>query len=202
MAKKFKKEEVIDEETSGPPINPTLAKIQQINSPVKKELVVEEIVPVKESLNRQSINLVVNPKLIFQFEEILNKFKGATEAYFTYPSKVQLFETGCSFLEDNFKSRSIYSKAPANFVKFISRKGKRPQSDERDMRKGSGKAMFLNLTANTIDIYYNLIFSFLKEKNDVGNEYYSASYFFYDFVTLLDSHFDSLCQYENDNPRE
>ena len=207
--RKIKKEEVVDVETTGPPINPALADIQKINTPKKSEPTIETApkveIPIRSSdepTTRQSINLVVNPNLIFQFEQILNKFKGKTEAYFSYPSKVQLFETGCIYLEKNFKEKGMYFDAPNKFVLFVSRKGKRPQSEERDVRKGSGKAMFLNLTPDTITIYYNLIYSFLKDKNDIGNEYYSASYFFFDFVNLLENNFEALCQYERDFPRD
>ena len=48
----------------------------------------------------------------------------------------------------------------------------------------------------------DIIFSFLKEKNDIGNEYYSASFFFYDFFKILDDNFEKLCKYEIENPRD
>jgi hypothetical protein len=151
---------------------------------------------------RHSMSLVVNQKLILEFEELLNKFKSKTKAYFTYSSKIQLFETGCLFLKEQMQSKGNYEEAPKDFIKYISRKGKRPTSPEHQERKGNSKSMFLTISEDSFDIYYNLVYSFLNEKKDIANQYYSTSYFFKDFLDMLNKDFKGLCKYEKDNPRE
>ena len=194
MGKRTQKEKVIDIETTPPPVNKVLSDIRKINEPVDVNEGQDDI--------KQAVNLAVNKNLIIRFEELLNRFKGKTKAYFTYPSKVQLFETGCAFLKHRYTSNGIYHSAPANFKKFISRKGKRPKSDEHEVRKGNNKAMYLTISEETFETYYNLIFSFLRDRNDIGSEYYSSSYFFYDFVIQLEELFEELCQFEINFPRE
>lgn len=153
-------------------------------------------------ITKHSISLVVNEKLIFQLEDLTNKFKGKTKAYFTYPSKVQLFETGCLFVEHLYKDKNQYHIAPPDFIKHIGRKGRRPVSPEHEERKGNGQTLYLNINSDILDSYYNIIYSFLKLKEDIGNQYYSPAFFFKDFIDILEKHFTALCKYEKDHPRQ
>lgn len=180
---------------------------EEFTLPVKRSAEQEhiDIINAPSSLKsnvKHSISLVVNQKLILEFEELLNNFKNKTKAYFTYSSKVQLFETGCLFLKEQMQSKGNYMEAPKDFIKYISRKGKRPTSPDHQERKGDSKSMFLTISEESFDIYYNLVYSFLTEKKDIANQYYSTSYFFKDFLDILNKDFKGLCKYEKDNPRK
>lgn len=151
--------------------------------------------------SKHSISLSVNENLILRFEELLNSFKGVTKAFFTYPSKVQLFETGCHFLKNHLSEKKQYKDAPEQFIKYIGRKGKRPSSPEHEIRKSNAKPLYLTVDNEVYTIYYDLIYSFLSKKGDIANPYYSSAYYFKDFIELLADNFEGLCQYEIKNPK-
>lgn len=156
----------------------------------------------KDKNSKHALNLVVNKKLILKFEQLLGRFKKKTNAYFTYPSKVHLFETGCYFLRSLMTENNTYHTAPKAFIKHIGRKGKRPYTDEHNERKGNSRPMYLTVDTEVSEIYYNLIYSFLRSKDDIGSQVYSTSYFFKDFIELLSTNYHELCAFESKNPRE
>ena len=190
MKNKKTKTEIKDETVSfNPFVASTADKIKAIKTKTDTEAA------------KHSISLSVNEDLIIKFEELLNSFKGVTKAFFTYPSKVQLFETGCHFLKEHLSKKKQYKIAPEQFIKYIGRKGKRPSSPEHEIRKGNAKPLYLTVDNEVYDIYYNLIYSFLIKKDDIANPYYSSAYYFKDFIELLTDNFDALCKYEIRNPK-
>lgn len=226
MAKssKIEKEAALDEDFT-PTFSKTIQDINKINAEPEEEPKVLKVVkkPIKASRQKnvpknitttsvkkiknnnslkQGISFVINPELIIEFEELYNRFRKKTQAYFTYSSKAQLFEVGCIFLEKQYKSKRKFKKAPEKFIAFITRKGKRTAGNQHELRKGSGKAMFISIEADIVQTYYDIIYTFMNQKGDIGNESYSTSYFFYDFLTLLNENFDDFCKYETDNPKD
>ena len=108
------KDEIVEFDPSQKPTKSTQEKINAIQD--------------VQTFSKKQLNLVVNPKITLELDKLLVKFKEVTEAYFTYPTKVQLFETGCYFLKEHFTNKKEYHVAPKPFLKNISRKGKRRSS--------------------------------------------------------------------------
>ncbi len=150
--------------------------------------------------DRSALNLTVNADLILAFEVLLNNFKQKTKAYFTYNGKTQLFVTGCRFIKHQQQEQGIFEKAPAAFIQMITRKGRRPQSEQQYIRKGNPKVMYLNLDTDTYHSYFDIMYSFLKARSEQGSNVYSTSYFFKDFLDTLQNDFNALCAYEKAFP--
>jgi len=154
---------------------------------------------ITEVKTKKHLRLVVSKDHITDFETLFKRFVEETETYWVNTSRVHLFVLGTLYLEQKYKNADIYHEAPGDFVKFISRKGNRPKSEESTLRKTEATPMFFEVDPEVFTAYYSIIYSFLLTKNDAHNLSYSASYFFKDFLDLLQNSFKSFCTFGKKN---
>ncbi len=152
-----------------------------------------------EVKTKKHLRLVVSKDHITDFETLFKRFVEETETYWVNTSRVHLFVLGTLYLEQKYKKANTYHEAPEDFVKFISRKGNRQKSEESTLRKTEATPMFFEVNPEVFQAYYSIIYSFLLTKNDAHNLSYSASYFFKDFLDLLQNSFKSFCTFGKKN---
>ena len=148
---------------------------------------------------KKHLRLVVSKGHITEFEAFFKRFVEETETYWVNTSRVHIFVLGTLYLEQKYKNANTYHEAPEDFVKFISRKGNRQKSEESTLRKTEATPIFFEVDPEVFRAYYSIIYSFLLTKNDVHNLSYSASYFFKDFLDLLQNSFKSFCTFGKKN---
>lgn len=152
-----------------------------------------------DTKDKKHLRLVVSNELVVDFEAFFKRFVEETETYWVNTSRVHIFVLGTRYLEQKYKKANTYHKAPEDFIKFISRKGNRAKTDESTKRKLNPVPMFFEVSSDVFQTYFDIIYSFLLKNNDVHNTSYSASYFFQDFVDLLDNSFKSFATYGRKN---
>ncbi|MGB3152505.1 MAG: hypothetical protein WBB27_17755 [Maribacter sp.] len=155
--------------------------------------------PKDEAKDKKHLRLVVSKDHITDFETLFKRFVEETQTYWVNTSRVHLFVLGTLYLEQKYKRGNTYHDAPDDFVTFISRKGNRPKTEESTLRKTDATPMFFEVEPEVFHAYHSLIYSFLLANNDVHNLSYSASYFFKDFLDLLENSFKSFCSFGKKN---
>ena len=155
--------------------------------------------PESPSGGIKHIRVVISAALATDFEDMFKRFVERSETFWQNTHRVNVFVQGVLFLEQRYEKKGNYHKAPEGFVKFISRRGNRPKTEEASRRKTEPVALFFATEEKVYDAYHNLIYSFLLENDDVYNKSYSTSYFFQDFYDLLQANFKSFCIYGKKN---
>ena len=144
---------------------------------------------------RTNLRLDVAKLDIDAFKALNEKFLAKTDLYFSVTNTSQFFTLATSFLEFKYKSNKSYFEAAPGFVGYVGRKGNRPTTEESISRKEDSESIFLALQGETCNTYLNLMFSFLKQRGDIHNKSYSVSFFFRDFIALLNDNFKGFCAY-------
>ncbi len=169
----------------------------------RREVVKEEpkvvVTSKTEDKNKKQLRLVVSKDHIAEFEALFKRFVEQTETYWVNTSRVHIFVLGTLYLKQKYTTAKTYHEAPADFIKFISRKGNRLKTPEATLRKTAATPMFFEMDPEIFQAYFSVIYSFLLSKNDEHNLSYSASYFFKDFIDLLDNSFKSFCNFGKKN---
>tara|TARA_R110000764_G_scaffold51186_2_gene112202 strand:+ start:364 stop:1029 length:666 start_codon:yes stop_codon:yes gene_type:complete len=185
-------------EKKEPKPKPTVKKEGSRREAVKEEP--KAVVNSKtEDINKRQLRLVVSKDHITQFEDLFKRFVEQTETYWVNTSRVHIFVLGTLYLKQKYTTTKTYHEAPTDFIKFISRKGNRLKSPESTLRKMEATPMFFEMDPEIFQAYFSVIYSFLLSKNDEHNLSYSASYFFKDFIDLLENSFKSFCNFGKNN---
>lgn len=169
----------------------------------RREPLKVETIKVQDAINgdeiKKHLRLVVSKDHKDEFEALFKRFVERTETYWTNTSRVHLFVLGTLYLEQKYEKENMLHEAPDDFVKFISRKGNRPKTTESTLRKAFATPMFFEVDPTIFQAYFNIIYSFLMAKDDTNNLSYSASYFFKDFLDLLENSFKTFCVFGKKN---
>ena len=145
-----------------------------------------------KSDNFKCLNLIIHHPLNARFNILHNSFIIKTQVY-DIASKNAFLSQMIQFLTDYFKKEGFLKHAQDDFIFFIGRRGKRPKSD-RFFPKKEGTGLFFRIPKPYYSQYIDLIYSFLANRDDLYNRSYSVSYFFEDFLDLIELHFESFVQ--------
>lgn len=135
------------------------------------------------------INFVIEQKVLLEFDMLYFDFMKLSRSFENSIYKTTFFEICVKFLISFYGDN--YSIAPADFVKMITRPGRRPKNDRAF---GHDKRMkyYIMMEEAVYDGYINLIYTYAKDLNDLSNPFYSVNYFFQDFVSLIDDNMETL----------
>lgn len=195
--KETPKEEAKSETKESKP-KPIVKKQRSRREAVKEEPKVV-VASKTEDKNKRQLRLVVSKDHITEFEALFKRFVEQTETYWVNTSRVHIFVLGTLYLKQKYTTAKTYHEAPADFIQFISRKGNRLKSPESTLRKMEATPMFFEMDPEIFQAYFSIIYSFLLSKNNEHNLSYSASYFFKDFIDLLENSFKSFCNFGKKN---
>lgn len=146
----------------------------------------------------KSLNLYIRQKDLTKFNRLFERYAQSTGNFNFSSSRPSFFSLGVNFLTYFFKKANLLIDAPGGFPDFISRPGRRVATD-RTVSTDKKTHLSLKIPAEDYDSYIDLIYSFLKQKNDVHNMRYSPAYFFPDFLKLLQKNFRSFCSWGKKN---
>lgn len=178
---KSKKQDIINEEADFSNI-----KLAQTFNSLNTE-------PDNASNDKKGFNLVLSNEDALRFTKLHHYFVSETNVY-KYSSKNEFLNCCIGYLIKYYEKKDLYKTADDGFIKMVTRKGRRPKC-ERNVDRSDAVFLFFRLEPLFYNGYYDLMFSFLNHKEDRFNKCYSASYFFYDFLNLVEKNFKAVINY-------
>lgn len=196
MSKKTTKQEVKDEDVSfGASISPSekYSNISKAAEAFNSEEPEEKIVTEKNY--EKSITFSIHKELSNTFHSLFKQYEIAIfDHNYEIIDQKQFFTTVISFYVDILKEQKDFKIAPEGFLKSVTRKGRRATTD-RTRKLEDRSHLFLGITKNTYDDYFNIMFSFIKMNNDLDPTVFSTSYFFYDLVDFITENIEEIIKY-------
>lgn len=99
----------------------------------------------------------------------------------TKASYTTLFKVMIDFMVSEYNSNEMFLEAPEEFIEQYSRLGRRKRSSNT-IDKENKENLFVRINEDYFKKFNDLLFSFLKSKNQENNQNYNYSYFVTDLI--------------------
>jgi hypothetical protein len=111
-------------------------------------------------------------------------------------SNNEMFTKSILFLKNKFEIEKMFLECPLDFKKAIIKPGKR-KATERTFANDLTSTIIFTIDSDIADNFMDLMFSFIKNdpKDNVFNDHHSRTYFFYDFMALINSNKTKLLKF-------
>jgi hypothetical protein len=111
-------------------------------------------------------------------------------------SNNEMFVNCILFLKKHFENKKIFLKCPLDFKEAIIKPGKR-KATERTFSKDVTSSIIFTIDSEIADHFMDLMFSYIKNdpKDNIFNDHHSRTYFFYDFISLLNTNKSKLLKF-------
>ncbi|MEE9361377.1 MAG: hypothetical protein V3U92_02130 [Cellulophaga sp.] len=141
------------------------------------------------------IQFNIHPDYVKKFHRLKGEYALANDSFNFFVDK--MFCCGVAFLKDNFEKNKMYEKPNNEFLKRVLRAGKRKKNNRSLPIKDSDQ-VFVKIDSKYSDDYNALIFSYMLkyDKESIADDKYSRTYFFYDFIDLLEKNKKTFLKFD------
>lgn len=162
-----------------------VSKGKSVNKEAVQDQKESELATIKFKVHNDQLEIFHNLKMDYAREN--KKFN---------LSNNEMFVTCILFLKKDFENRKIFLKCPLDFKEAIIKPGKR-KATERTFPKDLTSSIIFTIDSEIADNFMDLMFSFIKNNpnDNVFNDHHSRTYFFYDFMSLLNSNKSKLLKF-------
>lgn len=135
----------------------------------------------------QILRMLLPVTEIARFSDICIRFQGEVKN-FAFSKQSDYFEAFIDFVANKYQTSKLYSEAPDDFIKYIQRKGVRPNMPDL----GPKEVFYLRPSNSRYKKYLDILYSFLQKYGDVMDPLYSTTYFFKDFLNIVEKDLDKI----------
>ena len=192
MAKTRKiKQETIDEEVSfgAPKSLNTESNLPDFDNIAKaNQNFNSEPLETSQDVSKRAFTFALQTKKAAQFYALANHFQiEVFKECFCKASQPFFFTTVLKVFKEDLEAKDAYKKAPAKFIESVTRKGKRKQTN-RSTSAEDKTYLYINLSEEIFDVYFDIMFSYIRQNPDLDPTVFTTSYFIHDVINYAEKH--------------